>query len=262
MTGVKVPIPPYWNRLPFTLICSIIATLAAAYATALTQGLGRQDFDLEVWWFFWWTLPMCFSLSIIVICLIDSKIFSSSLRSGYTIAALFGVCHGVTWVLIMNSTFEASFVHHYFSVIMPWITGNVAGLLIATAAARKTLTIKPRASEWLAFISSLGLLCLVPFMILASVVILFFGFGDGVVQHTVVSPDKRITALVIRDDCGATCNCEMRVDLQTEDRYMMEVYRSTTACDAEVRWRTPTLLDIHDDDGEQQQLDMRVLHIE
>ncbi len=88
-----------------------------------------------------------------------------------------------------------------------------------------------------------------------------WGSGTGVVLHTVVSPDAQITALVVSDDCGATCSCRVRVDVQTSDRLFEAVYRSYRACDATVTWRSPTELDVRDDVGGQQHLDLRSLGI-
>lgn len=70
-----------------------------------------------------------------------------------------------------------------------------------------------------------------------------------VVKHEVAGPNGEITALVIADDCGATCDCAMRVDLKTADQYIREVYRSFEACDAEVRWMSATELWVEDDGG-------------
>ncbi len=88
-----------------------------------------------------------------------------------------------------------------------------------------------------------------------------WGSGDGVVLHTVVSPDNHINALVVSDDCGATCSCQVRVDIQISDRLFREVYRSYRACDATVTWRSPTELVVRDDGGGQERLDLRSLGI-
>ena len=91
---------------------------------------------------------------------------------------------------------------------------------------------------------------------------LYMGWGmanSEVVQHSVVSPDGRITALVIRDDCGATCSCKMRVDLETSDGYFEEVYRSWDACDATVTWLSSTEFKVVDDAGGEKLIDVREL---
>ncbi len=88
-----------------------------------------------------------------------------------------------------------------------------------------------------------------------------WGNGYGVVLRTVVSPDTQISALVVSDDCGATCSCRVRVDVKTSDRLFEEVYRSYRACDATVRWLSPTELDVRDDVGGHQRLNLRSLGI-
>lgn len=81
--------------------------------------------------------------------------------------------------------------------------------------------------------------------------------SDEVVQHEVASPDGEITALVIRDDCGATCSCAMRVDLKTSTEYVEEVYRSFSACDAQVVWQGSTEFRVEDDAGGEELIDVR-----
>jgi len=71
-----------------------------------------------------------------------------------------------------------------------------------------------------------------------------------VVRREVVSPDGRVTALVIADDCGATCGCAIRVDLRISEEVVKEVYRSFKACDAEVIWLNSTEFWIVDNAGD------------
>lgn len=68
--------------------------------------------------------------------------------------------------------------------------------------------------------------------------------SSEVVQHRVGSPDGKITAELIRDDCGATCACMIRVDLHAHGRSYKEVYRNYTACDANLVWLGSTELQI------------------
>jgi hypothetical protein len=75
------------------------------------------------------------------------------------------------------------------------------------------------------------------------------------VEETTHSPDQRVTALVISDDCGATCSCSLRVDLKTEQRYVREVYRND-ACKAWITWQSRTRFRIEADNGGDQQLDI------
>lgn len=122
---------------------------------------------------------------------------------------------------------------------------------------------RPTASKTghILFVITANLLCLAIITLAGVLAIGFLIASDGVVQDVVMSPDQRITALVIRDDCGATCSCQMRVDLQTDEQYLDEIYRSWTACDAEVTWLSPTELQVVDTDGGQQWLNVREVGI-
>jgi hypothetical protein len=89
-----------------------------------------------------------------------------------------------------------------------------------------------------------------------------FDLSEDHMLRTAVSPDDRITALVVADDCGATCGCKIRVDLRMGQQYTKEVYRSYRACDAELTWLSATELVIVDVDSTEYRrslLDMRKL---
>ncbi|HYF64171.1 MAG TPA: hypothetical protein VD886_15225 [Herpetosiphonaceae bacterium] len=58
----------------------------------------------------------------------------------------------------------------------------------------------------------------------------------GAIQQRVTEPRMQITAVVVRDDCGATCGCRVRVDLELAQKTLREVYRDWRACDLDVRW--------------------------
>jgi hypothetical protein len=105
----------------------------------------------------------------------------------------------------------------------------------------------------------LSFILLVGFLIGGAIFMGFMMASSEVVQHKVNSPDGQITALVIEDDCGATCGCQMRIDLKSDSQYLQEVYRSWTACDANVTWVSPTELYILDDEGRQEQIDTQLL---
>jgi hypothetical protein len=58
----------------------------------------------------------------------------------------------------------------------------------------------------------------------------------GVVQQRVTDLQAHSTAVVVRDDCGATCGCRVRVDLELDQVTLREVYRDWHACDLDVHW--------------------------
>jgi hypothetical protein len=82
--------------------------------------------------------------------------------------------------------------------------------------------------------------------------------GSEVLQHSVPSPDNTISALVIRDDCGATCSCRMRVDLQAGKQYLKEVYRDEEACDASITWQDAEHFEVQTDSGKSTVIDVNV----
>jgi hypothetical protein len=82
---------------------------------------------------------------------------------------------------------------------------------------------------------------------------------NEVLQHTVTSPDNTISALVIRDDCGATCGCQMRVDLQAGEQYLKEVYRDEEACDALITWQDAEHFEVRSDSGKSIVIDVNLL---
>lgn len=79
------------------------------------------------------------------------------------------------------------------------------------------------------------------------------------VNHSVVSPDNQITALVISDGCGATCGCTIRVDLKTNKKRIEEVWRGIDVCDATIIWLSPTDFYVLDDEGQRTQINVRTL---
>lgn len=79
-----------------------------------------------------------------------------------------------------------------------------------------------------------------------------------VLQHSVPSPDNTISALVISDDCGATCGCRMRVDLQSGDQYLKEVFRDEEACDASITWQDAEHFEVQTDSGKSTVIDVNV----
>ena len=110
---------------------------------------------------------------------------------------------------------------------------------------------------------SIFVLCLVTsIFVLCMGLWYWFDWSEGVIQRTAVSPTGQITALVIGDDCGATCHCKIRVDLHMAGRAMKEVYRSYGACDAELTWLSATelrIVDVESMEHKQGLLDMKKL---
>jgi hypothetical protein len=66
---------------------------------------------------------------------------------------------------------------------------------------------------------------------------LFNNTNSGVVQHRITNPASQISAVVVRDDCGATCGCKVRLDLEIGQTTRREIYRDLHSCDLDVYWR-------------------------
>jgi len=102
---------------------------------------------------------------------------------------------------------------------------------------------------------SLSLVAIIPCHVFATIFMGIMLANSEVELHTISSPDKKITALVIRDDCGATCSCNTRVDLETSSEYIEEIWRGIDVCDAEINWITPTEFYILDDNRQRTYID-------
>ncbi len=62
------------------------------------------------------------------------------------------------------------------------------------------------------------------------------GMSDMHVIDYALNPDGSTVAYAISDDCGATCGCATRVDIQYEGLYYREVFRSNEACELFIEW--------------------------
>jgi hypothetical protein len=114
----------------------------------------------------------------------------------------------------------------------------------------------------LKFIGFMALVAMIA--VVAWLIFMFITFGSSdskndVLQHSFISSDSKITALVIRDDCGATCSCKMRVDLKSDSQYLKEIFRDTEACDAVITWLDAEHLKIETDFGKQVLIDINTL---
>jgi hypothetical protein len=131
----------------------------------------------------------------------------------------------------------------------------------------KTVMIRELAKSLLMLVGMLTVWLAMGAALVAGLIFLLFGSGNGVVETRVVSPNGRIAAEVVRDDCGATCGCRIRVDLSVlHRRTYKEVYRDWSACDAELVWLECTKLQIRPEQGGQDYgppvyLDMRELGV-
>ena len=48
--------------------------------------------------------------------------------------------------------------------------------------------------------------------------------------------DNSVVAYAISDDCGATCGCATRVDIDIDGEYYREAFRSYDACELILNW--------------------------
>jgi hypothetical protein len=174
------------------------------------------------------------------------------------VAIPLGAAHHYLWLMWASRTFESRLAEVALPLLPVWMLSGAGGLvvglvLIPGAARRARLTHTAVVTLCSTILLALAGPAFVAQCLLGVIL------DDGIVQHTVPHPKAPITALVIRDDCGATCGCHMRVDLKTDHHYLREVYRGPRACDAEVSWQSPVLLHIQDDDGGERDLDIRTL---
>ena len=81
----------------------------------------------------------------------------------------------------------------------------------------------------------------------------YFLFSDQYLKlHEESNPSHTITALAIRDDCGATCACSTRIDLKFSNRYMEEIFR-VDDCDIQITWLNEAKFTATFDFGKQSQ---------
>jgi len=246
------------RALPSIALLTIVAAFLVAALIGWLAGLTHQYFWDAVG-FLLGTLVVSSSLAILA-CGI-TLLFARHPRWAIAITAIpLGAVHGYLWAINIYHAFEAMLANFTVPLMLAWMISGMSGLIVGVALipARAGSSISTRR---ITIGVSLGILAVVGSCSLVSACLLFFVLDDGkgVTQHVVQHPVSRVTALVIRDDCGATCGCEIRVDLKTDERYLREVYRSWTACAAEATWQSPTELHIIDDDGHEQYIDMHSL---
>jgi hypothetical protein len=170
------------------------------------------------------------------------------------LAVPLGALHGFVWARVIENALVSVLANFAIPLGPVWIVASICGLV---GAGLIQLVLPHRISTsrlTIIGVSALLISFFGPGLLLASCM---WGLllDDGVVEETTHSPDQRVTALVIGDDCGATCSCSLRVDLKTEQRYVREVYRSD-ACEAWITWQSQTRFRIEDDNGGDQQIDM------
>jgi hypothetical protein len=87
-------------------------------------------------------------------------------------------------------------------------------------------------------LTPLILLCVAAIILLPSIPFLYlmaFGHRDTIL-HSAASPNQTMEAYLISDGCGATCDCTVRLDIQTESAYHRSVWRGIDICDASITW--------------------------
>lgn len=162
------------------------------------------------------------------------------------IAVALGLLHGYAWSAITTSQLEVTVANFAIPFAPPWMAGSSCGFLVAAAIQRHVAHRRMVSAGPVIGSSLLLVVVFCPGLLLASCMLTLLQ-DDGVTQHVVPRPDGQWTAYVIRDDCGATCGCTVRVDIRTDRRYVREVFRSGTDCDAVVTWQSPHIIAVFAD---------------
>ena len=242
------------QSLPMLALSTTPIGMTSALLTAWFYGLGEQ-YGGDIAGVLLGTIAVIASV-VVVACVLALAGLWWPRPIAILVAFPLGGLNGYVWTELASRWFEPVLANFTFPLGPPWIVGSICGLL--GAAALPTILPRKLMSSQITLVGSSALLLAFfgPGLLLAACMFALL-LDDGLVQYSARSPDQRITALVIGDDCGATCSCSIRVDLKTDQRYIREVYRSD-ACDGTVTWLSATQFDIRDDDGGQQQLDTRM----
>jgi len=241
----RIPIQSF----PITAFGTTFAGMLSALLTAWCYGLGDQ-YGWDILGFVLGTIAVVDSL--VVVAWMCSSFLPWPLI--FLIAWPVGALHGLVWAGLVGSGLQPVLANFTVPLHIPWIIGSIGGLVGAALVQPfrpYSITTHPIT---LISLSALLIAFFGPGLVLASCLLALL-LDDGVVEEATRSPDRRVTALVIGDDCGATCSCSLRVDLKTDQRYVREVYRSD-ACAAWVTWQDQTHFRIEDDDGGDQQVDL------
>ena len=248
-------------RQPLSLSTIALTTIIFGFgSTVLTDVVfGLSNPESNVLALVFWTIPVIGSL-VLLFCGLTNLLFHRVRYLYYLSVIPLGAFHGYVWGCFVWHIFGSS-VARWQGVFTPtWIVvGICSALAVAVLTVSNLRSYMPNGSAVQKMKRGLLLLFGLGVIISSCVLGLTALLGDGVIQHTVSNPNQQVTALVIRDDCGATCGCEVRVDLQAQDVYLNEVYRNGTACDVTVTWVSTTKLSIIDDEGSETQLDIHLL---
>ncbi|MBL8100753.1 MAG: hypothetical protein JNK81_16345 [Anaerolineales bacterium] len=60
--------------------------------------------------------------------------------------------------------------------------------------------------------------------------------GGDTILHSDPNVGNTIIVHAVSDDCGVTCDCSTRLDIEYEDKIEKGVYRIHDVCDVEIRW--------------------------
>jgi len=237
-----------------TTLLSLPAALVVAWLSGIAQFVSFGAFLAFTIGVAVWSAPMICSLALLTCGLASLSVRRQVSRS---VALLLALRHGLLWSWALWALFAPIMAGFQISFALPWILSSLCGVL---AVPTIYPPIQGRLVQYLHG-DSISLLVLFGIFALFSscALAIMLWLGDGVIQQRVLNPNQRITALVIRDDCGATCRCEVRVDLKTQTDYRREVYRSYSACDATIVWQNASELDIWDDDGRHQHVNIQAL---
>jgi hypothetical protein len=227
--------------------------MSSALLVAWSYGLGDQ-YGADIAGVLLGTIAVTASLVIVALLIaIGSTLWHRAF--GFLVAPPLGFLHGSVWSAVVARSLRPILADFTVPLAPVWIAGSICGLLgaafVQNVVPAKLITGKLS----LVSISTLLVAFFGPGLMLASCMMALL-LDDGDVFDRIPSPNHRVTALLIADDCGATCSCEIRIDLNTEQRYVREVYRSD-ACEVWATWQSDTQLYIRDSDGNQTEIDTR-----
>jgi hypothetical protein len=242
------------QSLPMLAVSTAFIGMTSALLTAWFYGLGQQ-YGGDIAGVLLGTIFVIASV-VVVACFLAFGNLWWPRPIAVLVAFPLGAFHGYVWAVVASKWLEPVLANFTFPLGPPWIVGSICALLGAATLPAMLPHKLLRSQITLVGASALLLAFFGPGLLLASCMLALL-LDDGVVQASAQSPDKRVTALVIRDDCGATCSCTIRVDLKSAQRYVREIYRSD-ACDGTVTWQNATQFRVRDDDGGQQQFDTRM----
>ena len=250
---ISTRVRTWLHVLPANLFVTTLTSMITAMIIAWSYGL-QQRYPALIIDVIFGTIVVVASLAVLA-SLIALAGMLWHCKLGLLIALPLGIIHGASWSMLVTMWYRSIVSDFALPISYAWIGASICGLFASAlslcSSSEKLITSR---------ITTVGLMSLLigffgPGLLLASCLTLFL-LDDATPFDQVSNPDHRITALLIADDCGATCSCEIRVDLETDQQYVREVYR-TEACDLWATWQSTSRLQLKDDRGKEAQINVQ-----